>query len=50
MKRAKRLARPRNPVARSPLLAKGGEHEAKGKHAKRARQKARLRRQLAEEL
>ena len=46
MKRAKRMRGPRNPVARSPVLAKGGAHEAKGRHAKRARQKARLRREL----
>ena len=46
MKRAKRLRGPRNPVARSPMLAKGGVHDTKGKRAKRARQKARLRREL----
>jgi hypothetical protein len=45
LKRAKRqpLARPRNPVARSPLLGKGGAHgrstAAKRRHAKIALQK-----------
>ena len=48
MKRAKRMRGPRNPVARSPVLAKGGAHEPKGKHAKRARQKVGVRRELAE--
>jgi hypothetical protein len=49
MKRAKRIAsrhpspKPRNPVARSPLLAKGGPHgkstRAKRRHEKIALQK-----------
>jgi hypothetical protein len=47
VKRAKRPRGPRNPVARSPLLAKGAVHDARGKRAKRARQKALLRRELA---
>ena len=43
MKRAKRHAvpKPRNPVARSPLLAKGGVHE-KTEAAKRRRAKTAL--------
>jgi len=49
MKRAKRhpppLPKPRNPVARSPLLGKGGPHE-KSASAKRQRAKAELAREL----
>jgi hypothetical protein len=49
MKRAKRhlppAPKPRNPVARSPLLGKGGPHE-KSPSAKRQRAKAELARQL----
>jgi hypothetical protein len=41
MKRAKQL-RPRNPLATSPLLKKGGKHARKDKRASRARQKASL--------
>lgn len=48
MKRAKRRPQravtPRNPVALSPLLAKGGAHGRRDKRASRARQKAMLRR------
>ncbi|MFZ5508501.1 MAG: hypothetical protein ACOZCP_00470, partial [Pseudomonadota bacterium] len=52
MKRAKqkvRTFRPRNPLALEPLLAKGGAHERRDKRASRARQKARLRRELKEQ-
>lgn len=46
MKRAKeRPLRPRNPVAVTPLLKKGGAHQRKDKRASRARLKATLRRQ-----
>ena len=46
MKRAKeRPLRPRNPVAVTPLLKKGGAHQRKDKRASRARLKAALRRQ-----
>ena len=51
MKRAKRnptQLKPRNPVARSPLLGKGGPHE-KSASAKRQRAKAELARQLRED-
>lgn len=39
MKRAKRVAlrKPRNPVARSPLLTKGGPHGKSGGAERRAR-------------
>ncbi|HVE50128.1 MAG TPA: hypothetical protein VNG69_10985 [Casimicrobiaceae bacterium] len=51
MKRAKRhpppLAKPRNPVARSPLLHKGGVHE-KSTSAKRQRAKIELARRVNE--
>lgn len=51
MKRAKQhpplLPKPRNPVARSPLLGKGGPHE-KSASAKRQRAKAELARVLRE--
>ncbi|HSS46807.1 MAG TPA: hypothetical protein VLL03_05270 [Burkholderiales bacterium] len=40
----------RNRVALSPLLRKGGAHALQNKKAKRALQKARLRKTLAEEL
>ncbi|HMM53584.1 MAG TPA: hypothetical protein PKC23_01055 [Candidatus Desulfobacillus sp.] len=43
MKRARRRRlKPRNPLALDPLLGKGGVHQAKGKKAARARQKARF--------
>ena len=46
MKRAKqRRLKPRNPVATSPLLAKGGAHRRRDKRAERARQKALSRRE-----
>ena len=49
MKRAKQkklhLSKPRNPVALSPILKKGGPHQRRDKHAARARQKAELRRE-----
>jgi hypothetical protein len=49
MKRAKRhpppLAKPRNPVARSPLLGNGGPHE-KSTSAKRQQAKGELAREL----
>ena len=52
MKRAKKHpppgSKPRNPVARSPLLRKGGPHE-KSRSAKRAQQKRALERQLRDE-
>ena len=49
MKRAKQHAapRPRNPVARSPLLGKGGAH-GKSNAAKRRRAKVELQRSLRE--
>lgn len=48
MKRAKqRRLKPRNPVAVAPLLKKGGAHQGKGKRASRARQKARLRKEIS---
>ncbi len=50
MKSAKRKRRPRNPVAIEPLLRKGGAHERKDEKESRARQTARLRRRLREEL
>lgn len=40
---------PRNPLATDPLLAKGGAHARRDKRAARARQKAGLRRTLAEQ-
>lgn len=47
MKRAKkRPLRPRNPVAVAPILKKGGAHRRRDKRASRARQKARLRREI----
>lgn len=48
MKRAKqsRQLKPRNPVATSPLLKKGGAHQRVDKRASRPRQKARLRDEL----
>jgi len=47
MKRAKQhgIPRPRNPVARSPLLAKGGVHE-KSRGAKRRQARMELARTL----
>ena len=48
MKRAKqRRLKPRNPVAVAPVLKKGGAHQRKDKKAGRARQKARLRKDLS---
>jgi len=48
MKRAKRRRlKPRNPVAVAPVLKKGGAHQRKDKKAGRARQKARLRKDLS---
>jgi len=48
MKRAKQKKlqrlKPRNPVALSPILKKGGAHQRRDKHAARARIKAELRR------
>ena len=50
MKRARqRRLKPRNPVAVAPILKKGGAHRRQDKHAGRARQKARLRKALAQE-
>jgi len=50
MKRAKQkpgtASKPRNPVARSPLLSKGGPHE-KSASAKRQRANAELARELS---
>jgi hypothetical protein len=40
----------RNPAALSPLLRKGGAHAIKNKNAKRALQKEKLRKALADEL
>ena len=41
MKRTKQIKiKPRNPVAVSPILKKGGPHKRKDKRAERARQKA----------
>jgi hypothetical protein len=51
MKRAKRTpsrTKPRNPVARSPLLGKGGPHE-KSPSARRQRAKAALARELRDD-
>jgi hypothetical protein len=52
MKRAKKhpppLPKPRNPVARSPLMRKGGPHE-KTRSAKRQQEKRALARRLADE-
>lgn len=47
MKQAKQRARlkPRNPLAASPLLAKGGAHRRRDKRAARARLKAQWRRE-----
>jgi hypothetical protein len=48
MKRARqRRLKPRNPVAVAPLLGKGGAHQRVDKRASRARQKARLRREVS---
>ena len=50
MKRAKQARlKPRNPFGTSPLLGKGGSHQLRGKKAKRSRQKALLRKELAAE-
>lgn len=50
MKRAKqRRLKPRNPVAVAPILKKSGAHQRKDKRAARARQKARLRKALADD-
>jgi hypothetical protein len=44
MKQAKRrIVKPRNPVATSPLLKKSGPHQRADKRASRAKQKAQLR-------
>lgn len=48
MKRAKRI-KPRNPLATTPLLKKGGAHARKDKRASRGRQKAALRKLSAAE-
>ena len=52
MKRAKKhphpTLKPRNPVARSPLLGKGGPHE-RSPSAKRQRDKRELARKLRDE-
>ncbi|MBI2306794.1 MAG: hypothetical protein HYU78_05775 [Rhodocyclales bacterium] len=50
MKSAKKKSRPRNPVAVQPLLQKGGAHQRQDEKASRARQNARLRRRLRDEL
>lgn len=50
MKRARqRKLKPRNPVAQSPLLKKGGAHQREDKRASRARQRTELRKRLKEE-
>lgn len=41
-----KLLKPRNPVATSPLLKKGGAHQRMDKRASRARQKAQTRDEL----
>ena len=47
MKRAKqRRIKPRNPVAVAAILKKGGAHARTDKRASRARQKARLKREI----
>lgn len=47
MKRAKkRTLKPRNPLALSPLLSKGGGHQLRGKKAHRARQKMDLQEEI----
>ena len=47
MKQAKqRRLKPRNPVAVAPILKKGGAHQRTDKRAARARQNARLRKEL----
>jgi hypothetical protein len=43
-KKKSRPLKPRNLLARDPLLAKGGPHERRDKRAKRARLKALARR------
>lgn len=49
MKQAKqRHIKPRNPVALSPLLKKGGAHKRRDKRASRARQKQQARREKAD--
>jgi hypothetical protein len=49
MKQAKqRRSKPRNPVAVAPIMKKGGAHQRKDKRAARARQKARLRKELSD--
>lgn len=46
MKRAKqRRPKARNPVAVAPIMKKGGAHQRSDKHASRARQKDRARRE-----
>ena len=50
MKQArKRRIKPRNPVAVSPLMKKGGAHQRIDKRAARSRQKAKLRKGLGDE-
>lgn len=50
MKRAKKNPlKPRNPIARDPLMGKGGAHQRRDKRACRARLEDALRRQLARE-
>lgn len=46
MKRAKKPLRPRNRLAATPLLKKGGAHARRDKRAARALQSARLRKDL----
>lgn len=47
MKRAKkRTLKPRNLLALSPLLSKGGSHQLRGKKAHRARQKMDLQKEV----
>jgi hypothetical protein len=47
VKRAKqRRLKPRNPVAVAPIMKKGGAHQHTDKRASRARQNARLRKQI----
>jgi hypothetical protein len=47
MKRA-RLIKPRNPLAFSPLLKKGGKHARRDKRASRARQRDLLKKQFSD--
>jgi hypothetical protein len=45
---AKALLKPRNPLARHPLMGKGAAHEPRGKNEKRARLRERLRKLMQE--